>query len=106
MKGGVEVGLKRKFRSFRAMLFNMVAASSIWGASQVAQLLRIQLPVRETRVPSLGWDKPPEKEMATHSSIPACEISWTEEAGGLHSPWDCKDSAIKQRQQLHMALYI
>ena len=25
--------------------------------------------------------------MPTHSSIPACEIPWTEEPGGLHSPW-------------------
>ena len=30
-----------------------------------------------------GWEDPQEKEMATHSSIFACEISWTEEAGGL-----------------------
>ena len=33
----------------------------------------------------LGWEDPLEKEMATHSSILAWEISWTEEPGGLHS---------------------
>ena len=34
---------------------------------------------------SLGWEDPLEKEMATHSSILAWEISWTEESGGLQS---------------------
>ena len=28
--------------------------------------------------------------MATHSSILAWEIPWTEEAGGLYNPWGCK----------------
>ena len=39
----------------------------------------------ETRVPSLGQEEPLEKETATHSSIPAWEITQTEEAGGLQS---------------------
>ena len=34
-------------------------------------------------VPSLGWEDPLEKEMATHSSILAWKIPWTEEPGGL-----------------------
>ena len=34
-------------------------------------------------VPSLGWEVPLEKEMATHSSILAGKILWTEEPGGL-----------------------
>ena len=33
----------------------------------------------------LGWDDPLEKEMATHSSILAWRIPWTEELGGLQS---------------------
>ena len=33
----------------------------------------------------LGWEDPLEKEMATHSSILAWKISWTEESGGLQS---------------------
>ena len=41
------------------------------------------LAMKEMWVRSLGWEDPQEKEMATHSSIFACEISWTEEAGGL-----------------------
>ena len=39
--------------------------------------------MQETRVRSLGWKDPLEKEMATHSSILAWEIPWTEEPGGL-----------------------
>ena len=37
----------------------------------------------ETQVQSLGWEDPQEKEMATHSSILAWKIPWTEEPGGL-----------------------
>ena len=39
----------------------------------------------ETWVGSLGWEDPLEKEMATHSSILAWRIPWTEELGGLQS---------------------
>ena len=41
--------------------------------------------VQETRVPSLSQEDPLEKEQATHSSIVAWEIPWTEEPGGLQS---------------------
>ena len=41
--------------------------------------------MRVTWVWSLGWEDPLEKEMATHSSILAWRIPWTEEPGGLHS---------------------
>ena len=40
--------------------------------------------MRETWVQSLGWEDPLEKEMATHSTILAWRIPWTEEPGGLH----------------------
>ena len=44
------------------------------------------LPVMwETRVWSLGQEDTLEKEMATHSSILAWKIPWTEESGGLQS---------------------
>ena len=36
-------------------------------------------------IQSLGWEDPLEKEMATHSSILAWEISWTEEPSGVQS---------------------
>ena len=35
----------------------------------------------ETRVQSLGWEDPPEKEMAIHSSTLALKIPWVEEPG-------------------------
>ena len=54
-------------------------------ASLVAQTVK-HLPVmRETRVVSLGWGDPLEKEMATHSSILAWKIPWMEKPGGLQS---------------------
>ena len=41
--------------------------------------------VQETRVRSLGWEDPLEKEMGTHSSILAWKILWREETGELQS---------------------
>ena len=38
-----------------------------------------------TGTTSLGWEEPLEKEMATHSSILAWKIPWTEESGRLQS---------------------
>ena len=43
------------------------------------------LAMRETQVRSLGWEDPLEKGMATHSSVLAWRIPWTEEPGGLQS---------------------
>ena len=40
---------------------------------------------RETWVRTLGWEDLLEKDMATHSSILAWKIPWTEEPGGLQS---------------------
>ena len=55
------------------------------GASLVAQIVK-NLPVMQgTWVQSLGQEDPLEKEMATHSSILAWRVSWTEEPGGLQS---------------------
>ena len=41
--------------------------------------------MQETRIQSLSWEDPLEKGMATHSSILAWEIQWTEEPGRLQS---------------------
>ena len=46
-------------------------------------VLNICLPTQETRVPSLGQEDPLKEEMASHSSILAWRIPWTEEPGGL-----------------------
>ena len=55
------------------------------GASLAAQLVKDPPAMQETQVPSLGQEDPLEKEMATHSSILAWRILWTEEPGGLES---------------------
>ena len=49
----------------------------------VAQLVKNLPAMQETGVPSVDWEDPLEKEMATHSSILAWRIPWTEEPGGL-----------------------
>ena len=54
-------------------------------ASLVAQRLKRLPAMWETRVRSLGWEDPLEKDMATHSSILAWRIPWTEEPGRLQS---------------------
>ena len=41
--------------------------------------------MQDTRVQSLGWEDPLKKEMATHFSILAWRIPWTEEPGRLQS---------------------
>ena len=55
------------------------------GASLVAQRIKHLPAMQETRVQSLGWEDPLEKEMAIHSSILAWRIPWREEPGGLQS---------------------
>ena len=54
-------------------------------ASLVAQMVKSLLAMWETRVQSLGQEDLLEKEMATHSSILAWKIPWTEEPGRLQS---------------------
>ena len=54
-----------------------------FGASLVAQTVKNLPAIQETWVPSLGQEDPLEKEMATHSSILAWEIPWTEKPGEL-----------------------
>ena len=54
-------------------------------ASFVAQLVKNLSAMQETWVRSLGWEDPLKKEMATHSSILAWRIPWTEEPLRLQS---------------------
>ena len=46
--------------------------------------------MQETQVQSLGWEVPLEEGMASHSSILAWRIPWTEKSAGLYSPWGHK----------------
>ena len=52
-------------------------------ASLVAQRVKSLPAMRESRVRSLAWEDPLEKEMATHSSILAWRIPWTQVSAGL-----------------------
>ena len=54
-------------------------------ASLVVQRVKNLPAMQETQVYPLGWEDPWEKEMATHSSILAWRIPWTEEPGRLQS---------------------
>ena len=60
---------------------------SLWGigVSLVAQTVKHLPAMLETRVQSMGWEDPLEKEMAIHSSTLARKIPWTEEPGSLQS---------------------
>ena len=73
------------------MLFHLLSLSD-HGAFLVAWMVKRLPTMRETQFQSLGWEDPLEKEMATHFSIHAWKIPWTEEPGGLHSPWGRKES--------------
>ena len=54
-------------------------------ASLVAQMVKNLPAMQETQVKSLNWEDTLEKAMATHSTIPAQRITWTEEPGRLQS---------------------
>ena len=56
----------------------------LW-ASLVAQMIKHMPAIQETWVQSLSWEDPLEEEMATHSSILAWIIPWTEKPDRLHS---------------------
>ena len=76
----------------------------------MAQTVKHLLAMRKTLVQSLGRENPLEKEMATHSSIPAWKIPWTEEPGmatlhgTLAKEFVRQDLATKQ-QQLSLLIY-
>ena len=56
----------------------------LW-AALVAQTVKSLPAIQETQVQSMGWEDPLEKGIATHSTILAWRIPWTEEPGGLPS---------------------
>ena len=72
------------------------------GASLVAQKMRNPSAIQETWVQSLGWEDLLENAMATHPSILAWRILWTEEPGGLQSMglqrvrYDCATFTLKK----------
>ena len=52
-----------------------------WELLPGGSVVKVPSTKKETKLPSLGWEDPLEKEMATHSSILAWRIPWTEELG-------------------------
>ena len=71
--------------------------------SQVAGSMVKNPPVKHTWAQSLGQEGPLEKETATHSSILAWEIPWTEEPGGLQSMgWQGGGHDLATKQQKYM----
>ena len=59
--------------------------SIIYGSFPIGSVVRNPPAMQEMRIQSLGQEDPLEKEMATHFSILAWEIPWTEEPGGIQS---------------------
>ena len=67
----------------------------------MAQIAKNLLAIQETQVQSLSWDDPLEKEMATHSSILAWDVPWTE-PGGLQSRGSQESDTT---ERLHFKLF-
>ena len=61
---------------------------------------------QETRVQSLGQEDPLEEGKASHSSILAWRILWTEESGGLHSTWGRKESDMTEADEHRTAIIL
>jgi len=53
----------------------------------------------EMQVQSLGQEDPLEQQMATHSNVVFWKIPWTEEPGGLYSPWGHKELDTTEHAQ-------
>ena len=66
---------------------SLLISSSILGTYQPGKMVKHLSTMWETRVQSLGWEDPLEKEMAIHSSTIAWKIPRTEGPGRLQSMW-------------------
>ena len=99
----------KSFRSYnhtqgprQLVFFILVITSSlITTVSLVAQTVKHLPAMQETQVRSLGWEDPPEKEMATHSSTFAWKIPWMEEPGRLQSMWSQRVRHTSERLHFH-----
>ena len=75
---------------------NSQYVNNISGACLVAQRVKNVPAMQDTQCQSLGQEDPPEKEMATHSSILAWRTPWTKQPGRLYSPWGHKESDMTE----------
>ena len=73
------------YKSDYFLNFSFDTLLSVYAASLVAQMVKHLPAMWETRVQSLGWKDPLEKEMATYSSTLDWKIPWMEEPGRLQS---------------------
>ena len=85
-----DVQLILNFRPIKNIFLRISIFQIFHGTYLVPQMVKNLPAMWETWVRSLSWEDPLEKEMATHSSILAWEIPWTEEPGGLYSSWGRK----------------
>ena len=67
------------------LILNLDLQLNLDWASLVAQRVKNLPAIQETQVQSRGWEDPLEEGVATHSSILAWRIPWTEESGKLWS---------------------
>ena len=79
--------MRLMFYRYRIIIYIPIELGNPYGqgASLVVQMVKSLPTMQETRLQSLAWEDPLEKEMATHSIILAWRISWAEEPGRLHS---------------------
>ena len=88
---------------FQSIIFQTICWH--WGYKlEQSHLIRIcrhwDFPGGWTWVGCLGQENPMEEEMATHCSILAWEIPWTEELGGCRQ-WGCKGSDRTEQRSMH-----
>ena len=76
----------------------------VFGASLLAQMVKSLPAMWETWVQSLGQEDPLEKELATHCSILAWRISWTEEPGRLESMGSQKVNTNERLTHTHRGI--
>ena len=89
------------------MLFtHQSSVETLLGIFLVVQLVKNPTAMQETWVWSLGWEDPLEEDKATHSSILAWRISWTEDPGGLQSlgPQRVRHNYWETEHTLHVFL--
>ena len=72
-----------------------ITLSTVSQSSLVAQMVKNLPAMQKTQVQSLGQEEPMENGMATHSSIFAWRIPWTEEPVG-YSPWGHNESDMTE----------
>ena len=91
----------------QCLIFKKLFNTPFWGAPRSSVVKNLPI-VQETWVRSLDWEDPLELEMATHSSILAWKIPWTDKPGGLQSMGSQRvghNWINRQQQILHFRIY-